>query len=71
MFFDIFTCIAFAIISYFNFVNYFNDEFESLKNKNMELFGAIIFGMYALIKLIDLIIEIRNRKMAGVQSDNK
>jgi hypothetical protein len=53
LFFDILTFIVFGLCSYFYFDGYFNGEFENSKQKNMQLFGAIVLGLLSLIKLVE------------------
>jgi hypothetical protein len=56
------TTVVFALGSYFFFNDYFNIEFESLKQKNMKLFAGIVFGLMAIFKFFDLVEIYRERK---------
>jgi hypothetical protein len=61
-FFNIVAFIACGLFSYFKFNDYFNVEFESVKQKNMNLFGAIAFGILSLLRLVELFEGLKNKK---------
>jgi C4-dicarboxylate transporter len=62
LFFGIVGFIACGLVSYFKFNDYFNVEFKSLKQKNMSLFAAIVFGILALIRLVELFEGLKKKK---------
>jgi hypothetical protein len=61
-FFDILAFIAFGLGSYFYFNDYINVEFESVKHKNMKLFGAIVFGILSSIKFAESFEGLKKKK---------
>ena len=60
--FDTLAFIFFGLVSYFYFNDYFNVDFESIKQKNMKLFGAIVLGILSLIKLAESFEGLKKKK---------
>ena len=60
--FYILAVIVFGIGSYFNFYDYFTLEYNNPKAKKMDLFGGIVFGILAIVKIIDVAEYFLNKK---------
>ena len=50
MLFDILALIFFAVISFFSWYDYFGPE-----SHKMDLYGGIVFGLLAIIKIVEVI----------------
>ena len=62
MTFYILAAIVFGVGSYFNFYDYFTLEYDNPKAKKMDLFGGIVFGILAIVKIIDVTEYFLNKK---------
>ena len=64
--FYILAVIVFGVGSYFNFYDYFTWEYSNPKAKKMDLFGGIIFGILAIVKIIDVGDFLNKKNKVGV-----
>ena len=60
--FRILAVIVFGVGAYINLNDYFTEGFDTVKERNMKLFGAIVQGVMAIIFLVELIQLIKERR---------
>jgi hypothetical protein len=60
--FDILAVIVFGVGSYFNFSDYFSLEYENSTKKGMNLLGGIVFEIMCMIKFVDVVGFLKNKK---------